>query len=85
MDRGRILEKSTEEARHKLRDNDLETRGWKILRFGERQIPEQAADHCISTAAESINVLGGVDESRVIPRKINLDPGSYQPSLFDKL
>jgi len=65
-----------------LRDNDLKTQGWKVLRFSEKQIQEQAASYCVSTVAENINNLGGVDEGKIIPRKINLDSDSYQPSLF---
>ena len=68
-----------------LRDNDLSTEGWKVLRFTEKQIQAQAASYCVETVAENINVLGGVDEGKAIPRKINLDKGSYQPSLFDDL
>ncbi len=68
-----------------LRDHDLNTAGWKILRFSEKQIQEQAANYCVETVVENINKLGGVDEGKVIPRKINLDSGSYQPSLFDGL
>ena len=68
-----------------LRDHDLNTEGWKVLRFSEKQIQEQAASYCVETVVENINKLGGVDEGKVIPRKINLDSGSYQPSLFDGL
>jgi very-short-patch-repair endonuclease len=68
-----------------LRDHDLSTEGWKILRFSEKQVQEQAASYCIKTVVENINKLGGVDEGKVIPRKINSDRGSYQPSLFDGL
>lgn len=68
-----------------LRDNDLKREGWQVLRFNSRQIQEQVADYCVTTVAETINKLGGVDEGKVIPRKINLDSGSYQPSLFDGL
>lgn len=68
-----------------LRDHDLNIAGWKILRFTERQIREQAASYCIKTVSEFINKLGGVDEGKIIPRKINPDGGSYQPSLFDGL
>jgi len=68
-----------------LRDHDLNTEGWKVLRFSEKQIQEQAASYCVGTVVENINNLGGVDEGKVIPRKINLDSGSYQPSLFDGL
>jgi len=68
-----------------LRDHDLNTEGWKILRFSEKQIHEQAASYCVKTVIENINKLGGVDEGKIIPRKINFDRGSYQPSLFDDL
>lgn len=68
-----------------LRDNDLKVEGWQVLRFNTKQIQEQAADYCISTVTETINRLGGVDEGKIIPRKINLDSSSYQPSLFDGL
>lgn len=68
-----------------LRDNDLKTRGWKVLRFSEKQTQEQSASYCIETVTENINNLGGVDEGKIIPRKINPDSGSYQPSLFDNL
>jgi very-short-patch-repair endonuclease len=72
-------------AKDNLRDHDLNTAGWKVLHFSEKQIQEQAASYCVKTVVENINKLGGVDEGKVIPRKINLDRGSYQPSLFDGL
>ncbi len=70
-------------AQDNLRDNDIETAGWKVLRFSSLQIREHAADYCVETVAENINALGGLDEERVIPRKINLQGDIYQPSLFD--
>jgi copper chaperone CopZ len=75
-----ILKKAEQDN---LRDHDLNTEGWKVLRFSEKQIQEQAASYCVKTVVENINKLGGVDEGKVITRKINLDRGSYQPSLFD--
>ncbi len=66
-----------------VRDTDLMLGGWQVLRFNTRQIQEQAADYCVSAVANLVNHFGGIDEGRVIPRKINLDGGSYQPSLFD--
>jgi very-short-patch-repair endonuclease len=67
-----------------VRDTDLRIAGWQVIRFSEKQIQEQAASSCVKTVAEIINNLGGVDEGKVIPRKINLDLGSYQLSLFDE-
>ena len=65
-----------------LRDNDLKTKGWNVLRFSEKQIQDQAASYCVSTVVENINNLGGVDEGKVIARKINIKGDSFQPSLF---
>lgn len=67
-----------------LRDNDLETAGWKLLRFNTRQINEQLADYCLPTVVENINNLGGVDEGQLGGRRVNLDPAApAQPPLFD--
>lgn len=67
-----------------LRDNDLETAAWKLLRFNGQQIREEMEEYCLPTIAENINNLGGVDEGRVLPRRIRLDaPGTYQLGLFD--
>lgn len=68
-----------------LRDHDLSVEGWQVLRFTEKQIQEQATNYCLQTIVETINNLGGVDEGNVIPRKIDIDKGFYQPSLFDGL
>jgi len=71
-------------AQDNLRDNNLETAGWKLLRFSSYQIAEQMADYCLPTVVENVNKLGGPDEGRIVPRQINLDsPGSYQLGLFD--
>jgi hypothetical protein len=68
-----------------LRDNDLKTAGWQILRFSSHQIQEEMQQYCIPTIVENINNFGGPDEGRVIPRRIdpNASPGTYQLSLFD--
>lgn len=69
-----------------LRDNDLETAGWKLLRFNGYQISEKMAEYCLPTIVDNINKMGGVDEGRIVPRQINLDsPGTYQLGLFDDL
>lgn len=68
-----------------VRENELKTSGWQVLRFGTSQIQEQMAEYCLPIIVKNINNLGGVDEGKTIPRKIDLDasPGTYQPSLFD--
>jgi len=68
-----------------LRDNDLETAGWRILRFNTSKIREAVAEYCLPTIVENINRLGGLDEQKLVPRKVSLDTQgeSRQLSLFD--
>ncbi len=68
-----------------IRDNDLETAGWSLLRFNTGQINEQMAEYVIPTITDKVNQLGGVDEGRSIARLIppDGDEGLYQLGLFD--
>jgi very-short-patch-repair endonuclease len=68
-----------------LRDNDLETVGWRVLRFNTHQIQEEMAEYCVPTVVKNINRLGGLEEQRIVPRKIDLDApaGWQQMTLFD--
>lgn len=67
-------------AEDNMRDNNIKTAGWQVLRFNGMQIREQMQEHCLPTIKEIINQLGGVDEGGIIPRVI----GSNQLTLFDK-
>lgn len=71
-----------------LRDNDLETTGWRVLRFNTTHIREKMAEYCLPTIVENINRLDGVDEKeRLVPRRINPDSpdGMHQLGLFDDI
>jgi very-short-patch-repair endonuclease len=70
-----------------LRDNDLETVGWRVLRFNTPQIHHEMDEYCLPTIVENINRLDGLDEGRLIPRRIDLDaPGGLQQlGLFNDL
>lgn len=71
-------------AQDRFRDNNLGVAGWKVLRFGTKEIRERIDEYCIPIVAESINKLGGISEDRYIPRMINVEEqGSYQMGLFD--
>jgi len=71
-------------AEDNVRDNALETVGWKVIRFSTHHIQEQAEEYCIPTVTKTVNHLGGVDEGRYVPRKIDLKAnGSYQLGFFD--
>jgi very-short-patch-repair endonuclease len=66
------------------RDNDLETAAWKLLRFNSLQLHEQMHEYCLPTIVENINHLGGLDDGRMVPRRVSLDPATpTQLSLFD--
>jgi very-short-patch-repair endonuclease len=42
------------------RDNDLETLGWRTLRFNTKHVQEAMGEYCIPTIVENINHLGGL-------------------------
>ncbi len=74
-------------AEDNLRNNDLTAAGWEILRFTTLQIQEKMSEYCIPNIVDTINRLGGLNESKLIPRKIDLaaPEGSRQLGLFDDL
>jgi len=72
-------------AKDNRRDNALESRGWRVLRFTTTQINEEMPEYCIPTISDTINRLGGIDDGGLISRKIDPDApdGAYQLRLFD--
>jgi very-short-patch-repair endonuclease len=50
-----------------LRDNDLQTGGWKLLRFNTSQLNDRMTDYCLPTIVKNIQRLGGLAEDRLIP------------------
>ena len=74
-------------AQDNRRDNALKVVGWKVLRFTSLQIREEMTEYCLQTITNTVNNLGGVDEGKLLPRRI--DPGgpgsAHQMGLFDDL
>jgi very-short-patch-repair endonuclease len=66
-----------------LRDNDLETAGWKLLRFNTLQIQERMTTYCVPTIIENIRRLGGPEEGRLVARSIDPQAAGQQLGLFD--
>jgi len=68
-----------------LRDNDLETVGWRVLRFNTHHIREQLSGYCLPTITENINRLGGENGERLVPRKVDLETSEKwrQSTLFE--
>lgn len=66
------------------RNNALETIGWKVIRFNDKQIQEEMTSYCLPTIVDNIHRLGGVEEGKIVPRKIG-PIGTHQPTLFDDI
>ncbi len=67
-----------------VRDNNLKAVGWNVFHFTTFQIQEQVEMYCVPQVTKAINNLGGVNDGKYVPRKIDLKAdGSYQLGLFD--
>jgi very-short-patch-repair endonuclease len=70
--------------RDNKRNNDLEKRGWHVLRFNGKEIREEKTKYLIQVQ-ETINTLDGLKEDGLVPRKFSKsDNGSQQLSLFEE-
>ena len=71
-------------AEDNVRENNLKTGGWQLLRFTTQQINEETESYCVPTIIDTVNTLGGPDDGTFVPGKINPDAGSpRQLGLFD--
>jgi very-short-patch-repair endonuclease len=62
-----------------IRDNALKTVGWRTLHFGTSEIKERMEEYCVPTIVENIRRLGGLEEGKTVPRKIDLKaPSGWQ-------
>ncbi len=68
------------------RDNNLASRGWRVLRFNTTEIHEHPVNYCVSKVMDTINRLGGLDNTTGVPVRYEpSDPlGPQQLSLFDQ-
>ena len=67
-------------------DNNLASRGWRVLRFNTTEIRERPVDYCVSKVVTTINRLEGLDDTTGVP--VRYDPsdplGPQQLGLFDQ-
>lgn len=71
-----------------LRDNDLKTLGWSVLRFNTYHIQETMTEYCLPTITENIDRLGGLDVGNRATGRIIGQPapgGERQLGLFNQL
>jgi very-short-patch-repair endonuclease len=68
------------------RFNDLQSAGWRILRFNGEQIRNGLADYCVPKITEMINSLGGLREERIVSRTFypTSDGIAQQLALFEE-
>jgi very-short-patch-repair endonuclease len=50
------------------RDNDIQSAGWRLLRFNGKHIWEQMADCCVPRITSMVNKLGGLRDDGLVPR-----------------
>lgn len=51
-----------------IRDNALQTAGWRVLRFNGTQIREQMESYCVPKVTDMVHQLGGLSDEGIIPR-----------------
>jgi very-short-patch-repair endonuclease len=70
----------------RLRDNNLASFGWKVLRFNTTEIHERPVNYCARKVMVTINRLDGLDHTTGVP--VRYDPsdplGPQQLGLFDQ-
>lgn len=65
-----------------LRNNDLQTAGWSVLRFTGKQIREELQEYCMPTVCQEVERLGGLETGGMLTHTSNVGV-ARQASLFD--
>lgn len=73
-------------AQDNERNNALTSVNWRVLRFNKAQAQENRAGYCVTSIAENIRRLGGLDDQALVPRKYHATPEgvAQQLSLLDQ-
>jgi very-short-patch-repair endonuclease len=68
-----------------LRNNDLTSNGWSVIRFDSYQIREKMEAYCLPTIMTNINKLGGIDfDITEMERFKKQNPDLKYPSYFEE-
>jgi very-short-patch-repair endonuclease len=66
-----------------VRNNDLTSSGWSVIRFDSHQIHEKMETYCLPTIMTNINKLGGIDFDKTkMGRFKKQNPGLNYPTYF---
>lgn len=68
-----------------LRNNELSSQGWNIIRFNSNQIREKINTYCIPQIMNNINNLGGIVYNQYFSKRFEdfNEDGDYQYNFFD--
>lgn len=61
-----------------IRQNDLEARGWHVLRFNSHQVHEELSSYCIPQLAKAVSYLGGISKNLLPPYMFTPAPQQSQ-------
>ncbi len=68
-----------------IRNNDLTSNGWNVIRFDSQQIHEKMEVYCLPTIMTNINNLGGIEfEEETHQRFIKQNTGLSYPTYFEE-
>jgi len=72
-------------AKDNLRNNDLTSNGWSVIRFDSYQIREKMGTYCLPTIMTNINKLGGIDFDKTsMERFEKQNPELSYPTYFEE-
>ena len=68
-----------------LRNNDLSSKGWNIIRFNSSQIQEKIDSYCLPQIKNNINNQGGIKIDEYFSKRFEEfnEDGDYQYNFFD--
>lgn len=72
-------------AKDNLRNNDLTSNGWNVIRFDSRQIHEKMETYCLPTIMTNVNKLGGIEfDKTAMERFKKQNPDLIYPTYFEE-
>ena len=66
-----------------IRNNDLSSDGWQIIRFTSNQINEGLETYCVPHIVHHINQCGGIKVDEYFSKRLEDGEGTFQYSIFD--
>lgn len=68
-----------------IRNNDLTSNGWNVIRFDSKQIHEKLESYCLPTIMTNVNKLGGIEfDEEAMQRFKKQNPTLDYPTYFEE-